>query len=101
MRNAPDIREQLRQAIIDAPGSRYDLARYAGVSQTTVSHFVRGLRGMNLDSAARLAEILKLTLRPRHTTRKRPAGVPVRREPTGSRSAVREAGSLDRSDSRP
>ena len=68
-REPPDIREQLRQAIARHTRSlygRWGLCRCTGVPSSTVARFLAGKRGITLDTAARLAEPLKLTLKRRH-----------------------------------
>ena len=72
-RPAPDIRQQLREAIRAFGWSASALGRWTGLQPATITRFLRGERGITLDTAARLAVRLNLTLRPRHTrARKRP-----------------------------
>ena len=59
-----DIEEQLRRAIVGAAVSRYRLAALSGVSQASLSLFVSGKRTLTLESAAKLAAVLGLVLRP-------------------------------------
>jgi len=54
------ISEQLRQAIMTAPESRYRIARGSGVSEGQLSRFVRGESGLTLDTVDVLAEYLEL-----------------------------------------
>ncbi len=61
----PDIQEQLRQAILEAPFSRYRLSQMAGVSQGQLSHFVNRDRSITMGTAAKLAAALGLSLVPR------------------------------------
>jgi plasmid maintenance system antidote protein VapI len=51
----------LRKAIQDA-GTEYGVAKAAGVSQSVVNRFVRGERGISLETAALLCEHLRLHL---------------------------------------
>lgn len=64
-KRAPDIQEQLRQAILNAGVSRYRLARVTGISDGLLSNFVNRRRSMTLNTAARLAKALGLELRPK------------------------------------
>ena len=59
-----DIQEQLRQAILSGPMTRYALAKITGVTQAVLSQFVRGNRSITMDTAAKLAAVLGLELRP-------------------------------------
>ena len=71
MGRSRDIEDVLRRAILRSPESRYALAKRSGVSEAQLSHFVRGKRTLRLDTAAKLARILRLELRPRKPARKR------------------------------
>ena len=64
MKSPQDIEEQLREAIIHSSMTRYRLSVLSGVSQTILSMFVHRKRCMTLDTAAKLAKVLKLELRP-------------------------------------
>jgi len=64
MKAKADIQEQLLRAIIHAEISRYRLAQLSGVSQAAISTFVNRKRGLTMDSAAKLAAVLGLELRP-------------------------------------
>ena len=70
MSKAADIQAQLRQALLDPPVSRRQIALAAGVSEGVVSNFVNGHRSITMDTAARLARVLGLELRPVRPRRK-------------------------------
>jgi len=59
-----DIQEQLRQAILTAPFLPATLARESGVSEAVISRFVNGNRSVTMGTAAKLAKVLGLELRP-------------------------------------
>lgn len=56
---------QLRQAIINSKMSRYKISKLAGVTESQLSLFLSGKRTLTLTSAAKIAEVLGLELRPR------------------------------------
>jgi plasmid maintenance system antidote protein VapI len=58
------IEEQLRQAIETSRLSRGELAELAKVDQGQISRFVRRERSLKLSTAADLAAVLGLELRP-------------------------------------
>ena len=57
--------EQLRQAIRESSMMRYRLAQVTGIAQSTLSLFVRGGRGLSLESIDRLMDALKLEIKRR------------------------------------
>lgn len=63
-RQPTDLGNQLRAAFAESGLSRFAWAKRAGVSYAMVFHFVAGDRTVTLDSASKLAEVLKLELRP-------------------------------------
>ncbi len=63
-RKPADIQAQLRQTVLDSELTRYRLAKLSGVSQATLCLFVHGQRSITMESAAKLAEVLGLTLTP-------------------------------------
>ncbi|MFH1371786.1 MAG: helix-turn-helix transcriptional regulator [Planctomycetota bacterium] len=67
-----NIEEYLRKAIMTAGMSRYKIARRAKVNEAQLSYFVNHKRSLILTSAAKVAEVLGLELRP--MARKRKAG---------------------------
>jgi plasmid maintenance system antidote protein VapI len=56
------LSDQLRALIGDARLSVYDLARDANVDRSILSRFLRGERTITLETADRLAKVLKLRL---------------------------------------
>lgn len=60
-----NIIDELRRAIRDSGESEYAIGRATGVSQSILSRFVNGERGISLETAAKLASYLELELRPR------------------------------------
>lgn len=59
-----NIEEQLRKAIIDSTMSCYEISQLADVTESQLSLFVNQKRSLNLKSSAKIAEVLKLELRP-------------------------------------
>ncbi len=59
------IVKQLKDAIAKSGQSRYALSCASGVEQSALSRFMSGERGLSLESAARLADVLGLELRPK------------------------------------
>ena len=55
------LSEQLRELIAAGP-SAYELARDAGVDRSVLSRFLAGKRTITLETADRLAKVLKLRL---------------------------------------
>lgn len=56
------ITEQLRAAIAAAGVTRYRIAKETGLSESALSRFVKGTRGMDLNSVDKLATYLGLEL---------------------------------------
>jgi transcriptional regulator with XRE-family HTH domain len=54
---------QLRNAIENCGKSRYRVCKDVGISQTLMSRFMGGERGLSLDVVERLCESLNLELR--------------------------------------
>ena len=54
----------IRQAVEDSGRTPYAIALESGVSQAVLSRFLRGERGLNLDTADKLCRALGLDLRP-------------------------------------
>jgi plasmid maintenance system antidote protein VapI len=65
------ISEAIRAALEDSESSRYAIARECGVSESVLSRFVRGERGLTLDTVDRLAKVLGLTIVVNKPKRKR------------------------------
>jgi plasmid maintenance system antidote protein VapI len=61
-KKAPTLSEEIRAAILKADLSAYELARAAGVDRSVVSRFLAGRRTITLETADRIAEVLKLRL---------------------------------------
>lgn len=59
-----DIEEQLRQATIHSELSRYRISLLSGVADSALCYFVKRQRTLTLTSAARVAEVLGLELKP-------------------------------------
>lgn len=57
--------DTLRKAAKDSGQTAYALAKGADLDRAAVVRFLNGDRGLNLDSAAKLADYLDLELRPR------------------------------------
>jgi hypothetical protein len=57
--------DQLRQAVRDSSVTRYRLAQVTGIAESTLCLFVRGERGIRLDSIDRLMDVLGLEIGPR------------------------------------
>ena len=57
-----NIVDQLRKAIVESGETEYGIAKAAGVPQSVVNRFVRGERGISMDTAARLCTYLRLEL---------------------------------------
>ena len=59
-----DIETQLREAIMSASMSQYRIAKDSGVAKSQLSLFLSGQRSLTLTSAAKIARVLGLELRP-------------------------------------
>jgi transcriptional regulator with XRE-family HTH domain len=66
------IGEQLKQAIQEGPLSQAALARGTGLSEGQISRFLKGERGLSLESIDKLLDVLELeiVIRPRCKARK-------------------------------
>jgi transcriptional regulator with XRE-family HTH domain len=62
------LSDQLRLAIDAAGVSRYRIAHDLGISEATLSRFMRGDRGLTLKVVDRLTEYLRLELCERKST---------------------------------
>ena len=56
------LSEQVRQAIEDAPVSRYQISKQTKISQATLSHFMSGRRGLPMKTLDVLADFLDLNI---------------------------------------
>ncbi len=63
MANKPKIiSETVRQAILDCGESRYRISMETGITQATLSRFVRGETGLSMPALDRLGEYLGLEI---------------------------------------
>jgi transcriptional regulator with XRE-family HTH domain len=58
------VSQQLREAIQEAPVSRYQIARETGVSEGVLSRFVHRQRSIDVATVDKLAAFLELGLLP-------------------------------------
>jgi transcriptional regulator with XRE-family HTH domain len=69
----PTLSDQLRRAIQQSALSRYRIAKETGVSQSVLSLFCSGQRGLSLKAIDALVRLLDLELTPRNLqTKKEP-----------------------------
>ncbi len=61
----PTLSDQLRQAVQQCALSRYRIAKETGVSQSVLSLFCSGKRGLSLKAIDVLVSLLDLELKPR------------------------------------
>lgn len=61
---SPGIDEQLRTAIVDSGLTAYMVAKRAGTTPGVVGRFVSGERDIRLATAAKIAKVLGLELKP-------------------------------------
>jgi transcriptional regulator with XRE-family HTH domain len=59
------IDEQLKRAILNYTGTAYQVCKGSGVSSPIMSRFLSGERGINLETAAKLADFLGMELTPK------------------------------------
>ena len=59
-----DIETQLRMAIESSEMSRYKISQLSGISEASLSLFVNRKRTLTLESAAKIAQVLNLELKP-------------------------------------
>lgn len=57
------LADQLRRAMNESGYTRYELSKHTGIPQSTLSRFANDVTDMNLATADRLAEFLKIELR--------------------------------------
>ena len=65
-----DIQEQLREAICKSELSCYKISQLAGVSESQLSFFMNHKRSLTLDSAAPIAAVLGLELKPKKSRKR-------------------------------
>src|SRR5689334_15119289 len=63
-RSTKPFKEVLRNAVREAGRSNYAVAKGAGVAPIVLQRFINGDRGLNLETAERIARFLGLELRP-------------------------------------
>lgn len=80
------LSQQLRRAILEAPITRYRMAKELGIHASTLSRFVNGERGLPLELIDRLGELLGLRL----MVDGAPADESGTQENAGSKGRVRE-----------
>jgi len=56
--------EELQQAILDSGQTEYRVAKESGVAQPILNRFLRGERGISLETAAKVCAYLGLHLAP-------------------------------------
>ena len=61
--------EQLRRAILDSELSRYAMSKQTGIDQAVLARFVKGTRGLSVESIDKLMHLLGLAIEPRRTGR--------------------------------
>jgi hypothetical protein len=59
------LEQQMREAISGSGMSCYQISKTAGVSEGQLSLFMNEKRSLTLKSASKIAEVLKLELKPR------------------------------------
>ena len=64
------ISQQLRDAILGAPKSRYAIAKETGVTEASLSRFVNGVTGLSMDSIDKIGECLGLVIKAETKNRK-------------------------------
>ena len=64
MQTPPNIEAQLRDAIQNSGITRYALAKLSGVTEGVLCQFVTNKRTVTMRTAAKLAVVLSLELRP-------------------------------------
>lgn len=57
-----NLTDQLRQAIDDSGKTRYRISKETGISESTLSKFCLGQRGLSMDALDRLGEYLGLRI---------------------------------------
>lgn len=70
MNKRKTLSEQLRDAILGAEISRYQISKETGIAQSDLSRFVNRQQGLSLDTIDRLADYLNLELTKRTPPRK-------------------------------
>lgn len=73
-KRAVRLSDQLRQIIESWPESRYRIAADTGITESMLSRFMSGSRGLSMESLDTLGEYLGLEIRICPTTSKRQKG---------------------------
>ena len=68
-RRRKDLADQLRTAIRRSSQTHYAIAMQAGIAPDQIDRFVSGERILRLDTAAKIAGVLGLELRPKGDSR--------------------------------
>lgn len=78
----PTLYTQLRKAIAGSGKSRYQISQETGIGQPQLCDFMKGLKGLSVESLETLADCLglKITLQPRPRNARGRAGVKSRRK---------------------
>ena len=58
----PTLSQQIRHAIDDSGMSRYAICKAIGLSQSTMSRFMKGNGGLSMEMLDRIGAILKLKI---------------------------------------
>ncbi len=62
------LSDQIRRAIMEAPLTRYRIAKVTGIDQAVLSRFVAGKVGLSMATLDALADVLGLDIVARKTT---------------------------------
>lgn len=71
VRRKPQLSEQLRRAIAMSDVSRYRIAEATGISQSTLSLFCSGKRGLSMEAIDRLVDFFGWQVGPSRGTKKK------------------------------
>jgi len=74
MAKKQDIEEQLRRRLQNSKVSRYRLSQISGLSESTLSYFLRGKRGVGMKVAEKLADAMGYQLNLQKKTGTKPKG---------------------------
>jgi transcriptional regulator with XRE-family HTH domain len=59
-KNKKTISEQLREAILEAPITRYEISKRSGVGESSLSRFIHGRQSLTLSSIDAIGDVLEL-----------------------------------------
>lgn len=68
------VEHVLERAILESGMTRYSIWRQTGIDQSTLSRFLAGKHGLNLDAVNKLMDLFDLELRPRSKRRQKKGG---------------------------